>query len=48
MIQHVTLKQLHDTFDMVAATHGGEALALFEKQPFDFVITDMQLPDSHG
>lgn len=42
----ITLER--DGYEVVEAANGHQALALYEEQPVDLVITDIAMPDMHG
>ena len=42
------LRPLHDTWEVVAATSGPEALSLLATRPADLVISDMRMPEMNG
>jgi DNA-binding NtrC family response regulator len=43
-----TLKDLGDAYEIVTTQGGLKALSQIEEQPFDLVITDLNMPDLNG
>lgn len=37
-----------DEWEMVFVSSGKEAIAAFEEQPFDVIVTDMRMPEMDG
>jgi DNA-binding NtrC family response regulator len=48
LILRATLERMKDTFQIVSAGDGEEALAKVKDGPFDLVITDVRMPSLDG